>query len=121
MHLRQSLRFKGYWLGLLAWLMLSFGSATASAFVTSEMSWLRLCTVSGVTWQQTDSVHTNNQQPVCDCLTHTVVINSAPVALPFFTPYQDTVASTVGEKVTTSFHPAQPRAPPVTLLSLKNN
>lgn len=115
MHLRQSLRFKGYWLGLMAWLTLSFGSAAASSIVTSEMSWLRLCTVAGVTWQKVDSTDISNQQPVCDCLTHTVVIDTAPTELPFFTPHQDPAVSTVGEIALTHFHPLQPRAPPALL------
>ena len=108
-----SLRFKGYWLSLFSWIILSFAAPASNALAESELGWMRLCSAHGVQWVQTTSASDANTGADCVCLSLALSYHNAVPAkgvsepgLGFFSGYE-TVALVV------SYSPIQPRSPPV--------
>ncbi|MEJ2043330.1 MAG: hypothetical protein P8X74_01200 [Reinekea sp.] len=77
MHLSLALRFRGYWLGLLGWLMLSFASPLSSALAQGDKGWMQLCSTYGVHWVQlSDQDDSSANQSNCQCLLQALTADS---------------------------------------------
>ncbi|WP_196158567.1 hypothetical protein [Reinekea sp. G2M2-21] len=66
----QSLRFRGYWLSLFSWLMLTFATPLANAVAESDVGWLRLCSTQGAKWVQVGSAPQHTNDSACVCLSY---------------------------------------------------
>lgn len=66
---RDSLRFKGYWLSLLSWLMLSFAVPVTNALAETDAGTMRICSTHGSFWLEAvgDEHTANSDIPFDDC------------------------------------------------------
>jgi hypothetical protein len=65
---REQLRFKGYWMGVLAWLVISIFAPASAALSQSEDGWLRLCSAQGATWVLAADQPQGPSAAECHCL-----------------------------------------------------
>jgi len=68
MRYRHSLRFQGYWLSFIAWVMLSFATPLVNAVAEDSTGWMRLCSAHGVQWVSPTAIgggHASNADCVC--------------------------------------------------------
>lgn len=110
---REHLRFKGYWLGLLAWLVLSFAAPVASAISDPEAGWLRLCSAQGATWIQAEGQAPNGADLECNCLFTALPPTSAVALLSVSGGETATVELPELLFLSDAYTRYQPRSPPV--------
>lgn len=111
-------RIKGYFISLLAWLVLTFFVPVTNALAHSESGWMRICSAYGVHWvEQTDVglAQVETQADKCQCLSMALVVD-----VPFlsstnvFSAIENTGLH-VSYLQLTRFQIAQPRSPPASI------
>jgi hypothetical protein len=65
---RNSLRFKGYWLALFSWIVLTFAAPVSSALAETDEGWMRLCSAHGVQWVNVEADSSETTTSDCLCL-----------------------------------------------------
>lgn len=107
---RSRIRFRGYWLSLLSWLMLSF-AIPMSQTLADDDGYMRLCSAMGAQWVLQDTAPSDMSDQGCLCL-GTALIGDSNASSP--AAYQGVILSVQPQTVllTNAYALYQPRSPP---------
>ena len=114
---RNSMRFKGYWLALFSWIVLTFAAPVSSALGRADAGWMRLCSAHGVQWVNIsvdDDTTASSHDCVCGSLGVQQHISQAHKALGIHPV--DEFEKTVPAPYRLTYNASRPRSPPQVLV-----
>jgi hypothetical protein len=113
MHFRNGLRFKGYWLSLLSWIVLTFAAPVASAVAETSEGWMRLCSAHGVQWVYLAADEAPAEVSQCACLSLAISLAHPVQSSPEYALFSEVLASYRSLEQRFPHTAVQPRSPPI--------